>query len=99
MRRVNVVYDEVFDDVDILLVPDNIAENIEHIVNEFNHWLLLPENRGRFVVKVLDGYDILEIGTMEFLWWLNHVKIDTTQKASILTQHTNLVPDYPCAEF
>ena len=99
MRRVNVVYDDDFDDVDILLVPDYVADNIERIVNEFNHWILLPENHGRFVAKVINGYEVLGIGTAEFLWWLNHVKIDIAPKASIITQHTNLVPEFPCAEF
>ena len=99
MKRVYVVFDDEFDDVDILLVPDDIADNIERVVWEFNQWLRIPENRSRFVVKIINGYGILSINTEEFLWWLNHVRIDTTQKATILTQHTKLVSDYPRAEF
>ncbi len=99
MKKVYVVFDDEFDDVDILLVPDNIADNIERVVWEFNQWLRIPENRSRFVVKGVNGYGIISINTEEFLWWLNHVRIDTTQKAAILTQHTKLVSDYPRAEF
>lgn len=99
MKRVYVVFDNIFDDVDILLVPAEIASNIERVVWEFNNWLSFPENRSRFVVENVNGYGIIGIGTEEFLWWLNHVRIDTTQKATILAQHTKLVSDYPRAEF
>ena len=71
LKRINVVYDDEFGDVDILLVPDDIADNIGHVVWEFNQWLSLPKNRNQFVVKTINGYGIISIGTEEFLWWLN----------------------------
>lgn len=99
MKKVNVVFDDEIDDVDILLVPDEIADNIEGVLREFNQWLRIPENRSRFVVKVINGYEIISINTEEFLWWLNYVRIDDTQKATILIQHAKLVVDYPRADF
>lgn len=99
MKKINVVYDDMFDDVDILLVPDEIADNIEYVVWEFNQWLSSPENRNRFVLEVIDGYEVIGIETEAFLWWLNHLLIHTEHKAAILKQHTQLIPEYPCAEF
>lgn len=93
------VFDDEFDDVDILLVPDDVADNIACVVWDFNQWLGIPENRSKFVVEIIDGSDALNIETEDFLWWLNHVRICTPQKAVILVQHTKLVNDYPRAEF
>ena len=99
MKKVNVVFDDEIDDVDIILVPDDIADNIASVMWEFNQWLSLPENRRRFVEKTIDGREVLEIGTEKILWWLNHIKIDSMQKATLLVQHTKLVSDYPSIEF
>lgn len=99
MKRVCVVFDDEFDDVDIILVPDDIADNIECVVWEFNQWLRMPENRSRFVIRIIDGYEMISINTEEFVWWLNQFRIDAAQKAIILIQHTELVSDYPRAEF
>lgn len=99
MKKINVIFDDEFNDVDILLVPDDVAYNIEHVVQEFNQWLSLPDNRSRFVVEVINGYRVIGIGTEEFLWWLNNIQIKAEPKAAILEQHTKLIPNYPCAEF
>ena len=99
MRKINVIFDDEFDDVDILLVPDDVAYNIVHVVQAFNQWLLLPDNRSRFVVEVINGYEVIGIETEEFLWWLNNIHIKAAQKAIILERHTTLIRNYPCAEF
>ena len=99
MKKINIVFDDEFDDVDILLVPDDIADNIENVVQEFFNWVEIPENRKRFVVRIIDGYEIISFATEEFIWWLNEIKIQTPPKAEILIQHTKYIPDYPSAEF
>ena len=71
MQKINVVYDGCLENVDILLVPDDVADDIERITQEFFNWLAVPENGDRFRTAVIDGRKFLSIGTDEFIWWLN----------------------------
>ena len=98
MKQINLVFEDDFSDVDILLVPDYVAENIDHIVLEFNKWLLKPENRLQFLAPY-KGKMELAIGTEEFLWWLNNCFIQENDASTILKQHTTLCPTYPAAYF
>lgn len=95
MRKINLVFDEVYNDVDILLVPDDIAEGIESVMLEFGRWLSCDEYAKYF--RTGQG-KFLAIGTSEFLWWLNHIRIIEGTKASILEQHAEFDPLLPIAE-
>ena len=99
MKHINIVYDDNFDDVDIIAVPDNIAQNIESVVQEFMEWVSTPKNQKRFVVKSAEGNLVLSVGTDEFLWWLNNMKPTVDAKASLVCQHTVLMPGLPVADF
>ena len=99
MKHINIVYDDVFDDADILLVPDFIADHITAFVKQFWKWLSIPENQPGFVLPNEKGEIIFNIDTEEFLWWLNNVAIDSDVKAVIVKRHTLFVPEYPTAEF
>ena len=99
MKMINVVFDEMYDDVDLLLVPDEIADSVDMVVWAFNNWLSVTENQQRFLVPYTNETMVLGIGTEEFLWWLNHVKIISENKASIVSQHTQFVPSFPAAHF
>ena len=99
MKPINILFDEQYDDVDIALVPDEIAFSIEQTVQEFFAWLEMPENKSRFMKPHEKWGEVLNIDTEEFLWWLNHVKIADTEKATILQQHTSFVKEYPTADF
>ena len=95
MKKINLIFDEVYDDVDILLVPDDIAECIESVMLEFGRWLSCDENAKCF--RTGQG-KFLAIGTSEFLWWLNSIKITQGCKATIFTKHTECDPSLPKAE-
>lgn len=99
MKMINVVFDEVYNDVDLLHVPSEIADNIELVVREFNDWLSDPKNQKPFLVPYVNKRMVLSVGTSEFLWWLNHVKIISGDKASIAKQHTLYVEGLPRADF
>ena len=98
MKKIILLYDGHYDDVDILIVPNNIADNIEEVVWDFNVWLQNPDNNYRFRVTKEYG-TFLSIDTQEFLWWLNNVRIMGKDKAKIDCQHTNFVEGYPVAYF
>lgn len=42
---------------------------------------------------------VLGIDTLEFLWWLNSIKIENLSKAELIDQHTTLQYDFPIADF
>jgi hypothetical protein len=98
MKPINILYDGLIDDVDIVLVPDEIADSIEQVVGEFWRWLEVPENKKRFLKPDEKWGQVLSVDTKEFLWWMNNIKI-TGEEAMILQQHTSFVTEYPTAEF
>ncbi len=97
MKAINLVFDDDYEDVSILLVPDNIADNINNIMHEFNKWLKIPQNSERFLVPH-KGTMVLNICSKEFLWWLNNCKIIDESKAIILDDHAKFCPNYPRAD-
>lgn len=99
MKTINIVFDDVYNDVDLLLVPDEIADDVDMVISEFNKWLSVPDNQQRFLVPYAGESMVLSIGTEELLWWLNHVKIIGENKASIVRQHTQFVPSFPVVCF
>ena len=98
MKRIIMLYDGHYDDADFLVVPDDIADDIEKVVWDFNIWLRDPKNNFRFM-KTENGITCLSIDTNEFLWWLNNVRITGEDKAEIESQHTNFIEGYPVAYF
>lgn len=99
MRPINVVYEECYDHVDIVSVPEDIANDIESVVQEFFCWLIVPENKKRFLIPHEKWGEVLLIGAREFVWWLNHIKLSGEEKASILQEDTTFVEEYPTADF
>ena len=96
------LFDEDYQDVDILEVPEKIAENIESIVREFNMWLCTPGNGSRFLVETASGKKVLAIGTKEFVWWLQNIKIkeiDGEKTVEIVKEHTTFDDSLPTANF
>jgi hypothetical protein len=98
MKYINLVYEDDILDVDILSVPNEVADNIESIVKEFEAWCGIPENARRFMIYNDQGA-YMSVDTEEFLWWLSEVKLQGREKAVIVKQHTTICYDYPCAEF
>lgn len=99
MKKINLVYEYDYDDVDIALVPNEIADNIEMVVTEFECWIKCPENSKMFLLTNSHGKEVLGIDTKEFIWWLNNVRINNNQTASVLEQHTTYCPQFPMADF
>lgn len=97
MKKINVLFADEYDDVDILLVPDHIAESIETVTQQFFDWTSI--NQSHFMVTDEHGNQFKSVGTNEFIWWLNTHYIIGSEKATILESHTTYRPDYPTSEF
>lgn len=92
MKIINLVFDE--DDADLLLLPDNVAENLDILFNKFSAWLRIPENEERFLVPH-NGKRVLGINTKDIVWWLNTYATSSDEKVIILKQNVKPDPQYP----
>lgn len=99
MVRVNILYADNIEDADIILVPENIAQNIEFFTQKFFDWVYANENQKLFQKTDSLGRVYVSIGTQDFIWWLNEYEISTIPYASIVKEHTTCCPNYPTAQF
>lgn len=97
MQRVNVVFDDVLDDTDIIVIPDEIASNIVAIGQAFLQWL--PAAKDDAYQIVIDGHKCLVAETDGFVKWLNARYCLGSEKAYIEVQHTRYCPQYKTVEF
>ena len=90
MIQVNVVYDEILDDSDIIAIPNEIAFKIEIISQEFLKWITSTENSEYWTV--INGQKLLVAETDGFVNWLNSTYCKGTKKAYIVERKTNYNP-------
>lgn len=97
MTKVNIVFDDAFDDADIIAVPDEIASKIETIRQEFLDWVPNTDD-GDYWVN-LNGRKCLVIITDGFIKWLNSHHCLEIEKAYVVSRNTNYCPQYKIIEF
>ena len=97
MKRVNIVFDDVFDDADILLIPDEIFSRIEEIGQEFLQWLPSTENPEYWTI--INGRRCMVAETDGFIKWLNATYCKDLQKAIVVARNTNYEPSLKIIEF
>ena len=99
MRKVIVLFDEQYDDVDILVVPERIAENINYYGQSYCRWLESPEVDPK-LCTIVNGVKCTILETEGFVGWLNsNVIKDDEEKATILQTNTVFCEGYPVVEF
>ena len=99
MQRINVMFGNDILDVDILIVPDHVADNIDDITQSFFEWMSNKGNSHEYWIKNSRGECVLALGTDAFLWWLNNHYITTKEFAHMHEQHTRFCAEYQTAEF
>ena len=97
MKKVNVVFDNDLNDVDIIAIPDAILSKIEAIGQEFLDWV--PNEKDNDYWTIIDGrrYSVAE--TDGFIKWLNSCYCSKTDKAYVVAKNTNYLPQYKTIEF
>ena len=85
MRRINLVFDEVYEDADVLLVPDWVAEEAWHWPMRYGTWLVA---QGR-----------IDMETEGFVEWLNAQIDSEAEKVRILQQHVTVSAAEPSIDF
>lgn len=69
MTYVNILYDESYDDIDIIMIPDDIVSSIQNIAQEFLDWIP-PVNENGGWVRTNNKLCLVK-ETMGFVEWLN----------------------------
>ena len=99
MININIVYEEEYNDTDIIALPDEIYDNLNKIVDEFIAYLkYAPKDDIDYWVEI-DGVLCSNLETVGFIKWLNNTYCTGKQKAVIVKQHTNYVPEYETIEW
>ncbi|MBQ2964423.1 MAG: hypothetical protein IJE14_07150 [Clostridia bacterium] len=97
MVNVNIVFDDVFDDADIIAVPAEIAPKIEEIGQEFLEWLSATKESDYSTIIKGQHYVVAE--TDGFIKWLNAYHCKGSEKTRIIAQNTNYNPELKTIQF
>ena len=99
MKKINIVFEDDLEDVDVLLVPEYIANDIERITQNFFDWVSAVKHQKLFEQKSTCGNTHIAVGTHAFVWWLNEYTTQNGDVVVILKEHTTYCPEYPTAAF
>ena len=97
MKRINIVFDDAFDDADILEIPDEIFSRIEEIGQEFLDWV--PQAEDLDYWTMIDGRRCAVAETDGFIKWLNATYCKDLEKALAVARNTNYEPSLKTIEF
>ncbi len=97
MKRINVVYDEDFENAIILEVPDEVADAIEAVTQSFFDWI--HKNPEQFHQTLPDGRTMIVAGADEFAWWINQYHATASKPAKVIMDCGKYNPQYPIAAF
>lgn len=97
MTKVNIVFDNVFEDADIIAIPDEIVPQIDVIGQEFLDWV--PTTTDSDYWTIVDGRKCLSVETDGFIKWVNSSYCLNIEKAYVVTRNTDYYPQYKIIEF
>ena len=95
---VNVLFDDQYDDCDVISVPDNIGINIEFYAQKFCDWLNSGDITDEYYVT-LNGKQYVSLETVGFVNWLNDCVCIDCFKCEVVAQHKKQNPKYKTVEF
>ena len=97
MTKVNIVFDDMFDDADIIAVPDEMVSQIEAIGQEFLNWIPSAEDNDYWTI--IDGRKCPVAETDGFIKWFNAAYCQKAEKAYVVARNTKYDPNYHIIEF
>jgi len=97
MNRINIVFDDAFDDADILAIPGEIFSCIEEIGQEFLDWL--PQAEDPDYWTVINGRRCAVAETDGFIKWLNATYCKDLEKAFVVSRNISYEPSLKTIEF
>lgn len=97
MKRVQILFDDDPNDVDIIEIPNYMYMSIHELTQQYLHWKPpLDDENGWTVV---DGRKTLLKETAGFVEWLTQYHCRADDKVRIIAQHVVYCADLKCVEF
>ena len=97
MTNVNIIFDGLFDDADIIAVPDEMAFEIEELGQQFLDWILRTEDKEYWTT--INGQKCAVAETDGFIKWLNLYCLSDEGKAYVVDRNTSCCQQYRIVEF
>ena len=97
MLKVNIVFDDLFDDADIIAISDQVAPIIVNIGQEFLHWVPSAEDSDYWTI--INGRKCTVAETDGFIKWINSTYCKDLEKAYVIARNTNYDPTLKIIEF
>ena len=98
MKKINLVFEGDLNDVDILLVPDNIYDNIDDLCQKFLDWESPDRTDQDYWEHEKNGW-VQVTETIGFVKWLNLYYCGQGEKVEIIKQHTRIDRHLKSIEF
>lgn len=87
MLKINVVFEEDYNDVNIILVSKSVYDNLDVICQQFLDWIPSQTENELFVQRDEKGAEVFICETEGFVWWLNKFYLKN-EHAAIVKKHT-----------
>ena len=97
MAKINIVFENDFEDADIISIPDYLLPTIVEIGQKFLNWIPSADDNDYFTIIAGRQYFVAE--TDGFVKWLNTYDCRDTEKAFVVSSHTNIGSEYKTLEF
>lgn len=97
MTKVNIVYDDLLSDADVIAVPDKIASRIETIGQEFLDWVFTAEDSAYWTI--IQGRKCVITETDGFVKWLNATYCNDSEKSYVVASHRDYDPTLKRIDF
>ena len=97
MKKVNIVFDDIFDDADIIAIPDEIFSHIEEIGQNFLHWVPTAENPDYW--KLINGRKCAIAETDGFIKWINVTYCKDLENCYVVARNTDYDSTLKTIEF
>lgn len=100
MKYVNLIYNDDYNDADIIAVPEEIYDSIQKYAQDFCDWLSIEPLQHEFITSNADGEQVIVCETDGFIYWLNkNVLYNSKNKAYKAKVNTMFNPYYISVEF
>ena len=86
MKKINIVFDDDYEDVDVIVIPDEIADAIQRLAQDYLFWIPPKDDPNGWVVD--DGEPVLIKETTGFVEWLNKNHCIGV-KSYVIEEHTS----------
>jgi hypothetical protein len=98
MKKVIIVFEDDYNDCDIISVPDFVADQSEKFCQMFFRWLDSEDLSDEYYVFI-NGEKCIGAETIGLVNWLNEYICPSNEQASIIEQHIKFEYGYPIMEF